>query len=232
MPPKKTPEKRSSAFMLGAQVAALDAVVRGAAPADVKKQLAALGASAPLGIAAGGTGSQGSYPLETQIAALQGANKQLDMSPSPTEMRTFRATYHAVPTNPPDVADQFQAATEQINPLIERAEKALAALRLGVTATLEIDYENSLGWSRFLRFGKIDKEWCLTISSGPSYGNPDTREETRLRAASRELRLLGLSKLPELEALLFEHAKEQVESAVKIISDASFYLDDLEQRAK
>ncbi len=79
-----------------------------------------------------------------------------------------------------------------INPLIERAERALAGLRFGVSSGVAMHEGCSLV------FIKLDREWRLMRES-------DNGTLTLLCAASRSCRLEALELLPKLvEALTNE----------------------------
>lgn len=128
------------------------------------------------------------------------------------------------------IAGRFQATTAEINPLIVRAEKALAALRLGVSAEIEIHRQDDNFTS--LRFGKIDKEWCLSAVIGNDCEDVGFWDVKRLQTASRETRLLALAALPILEKQLVAIAEKQMTDAEATVSAASAYVAALEARAK
>jgi hypothetical protein len=126
------------------------------------------------------------------------------------------------------LADDYQSTTEQINPLIARAEKALAALRLSVSASVVL--ESGEGWTEYLSFGKEDREWTLTtVLCGET---DDDAQTLRLHASSRETRLRALALLPELEKKLVETAEEQKAQAKQVVDNAAAYIAALEARTK
>ncbi|HXK16504.1 MAG TPA: hypothetical protein VNG33_01770 [Polyangiaceae bacterium] len=129
-----------------------------------------------------------------------------------------------------EIARHFMTATELINPLIERAEKALAALRLGVSASVPI-YDADEGWVTSLCFQKSGNEWVLTKEEG-HVSDPDSWKSTRLTTTSRAMRLRCLALLPELEKALVEKADAELNEAIGTVTAAADYLNDLEARTK
>lgn len=126
-------------------------------------------------------------------------------------------------------AERMMLATSLINPLIERAEKAIASLGFFVTATVLLETDDTKQWARYLRFGKEGKEWCLTVESGVDGEDEDRWTHARLHTASRETRLKALSLLPELVDALSGRAEEQACSALQIVTDATSFIASLER---
>lgn len=125
----------------------------------------------------------------------------------------------------PKVATEYEAITDQINPLIARAEKALAGLRLGVTASVPLGSDE--GYEHYLTFGKADKEWVLTLEVCQHDGQPWTTK--RLHTASREWRLIALKALPELKEALHARAQTELTAARETVEQATAYLNTLEK---
>lgn len=122
------------------------------------------------------------------------------------------------------------SATQLINPLIERAEKALAGLRLGVSASVSL-YDSDDGWMILLSFDKVGNEWVLNQEEG-HINDPESWKSTRLTTTSRATRLRALQLLPELERALVEKAEADLQEALRTVSETQAYLDALEARAK
>jgi len=130
------------------------------------------------------------------------------------------------------LAEDYQTTTERINPLIERAEKGLSALRLGVSASVPLEDNDEEGWFSFLVFQKEDKDWRLFVETGEAGLAPDLWERKPLKATSRATRLRALPLLPALEAKLVETATQQMRGAIETVHAAEAYLANLESRAK
>lgn len=150
------------------------------------------------------------------------------------DVANYRLGASLEPASPVDrsreIAGHFMAATQLINPLIERAEKALAALRLGVSASVSIQNADD-GWISVLCFEKAGSEWVLVHDEGHA-NDPASWKSTRLTATSRATRLKCLRFLPELEKALVEKAEAELQMALGTVSDAEAYLAELEARAK
>jgi len=130
-----------------------------------------------------------------------------------------------------ELADAYQHTTELINPLIERAEKALRALRLNVSAS--VDLETHEDWSSQLTFRKEDKEWRLLVDVGPDDDVEGVNWKSQpLITTSRELRLRALALLPALEKALVERVEKQMAEARETVATAAAYVVDLEARIK
>jgi hypothetical protein len=112
------------------------------------------------------------------------------------------------------IAPQLGSATDELNAALTRAEKAIASLRLGVTAsvTLSEQREEDAPYTRLecLTFGKDGAHWRLLIERGIE-DEPETWTSTPLVNASREVRVLAADRLPELLEKLIANAEEQVE---------------------
>lgn len=135
------------------------------------------------------------------------------------------------PGSAPQIAVDYQAVTEQINPLIARAERALAALRLSVSASIELEPPEN-GWLTELAFRKDGKEWRLLVDIRAEDTPFDATDSKPLLSTSRETRLLALSKLAELEAELVKNAHEQMRGAAETVAKAEAFISALEARAK
>jgi hypothetical protein len=127
------------------------------------------------------------------------------------------------------IASLLQRATEELNPLIERAEKALAGLNLNVQASITLEYDPEEMHGRYLSFRKEGREWGLFVDSGRD-GREEDWDYVRLHNASRDARLEALSRLPELEKALVNEASKQCAHALRVVADTAGYLADLEAR--
>lgn len=126
-----------------------------------------------------------------------------------------------------EIARSLQIATAKINPLIARAEKALAALQLNVPASIPLgDPEDD----EDLAFRKVDRDWGLFLDSGFDSDDSDNWNSVRLHTASREKRLAALAKLDELEYAIVSEAQRQRDIAVNTVAIVEDYLTALEAR--
>lgn len=132
--------------------------------------------------------------------------------------------------DPAILSDVLQLATEQLNPLIERAEKALTGLRLNVAACVTLTYDTEENWGQYLGFRKDGREWGLFVDSGHDGQDPAEWDHIRLQTASRETRLVALSKLPELKNALVVEANRQCSNAMRVVLDTDTFLATLEAR--
>lgn len=109
-----------------------------------------------------------------------------------------------------EVRPKLSEATDKLNKSIAEAEQAIAALQLGVRASVEMySGPDHNPWYTNLVFGKDGKAWRLFIASGhPSH--PE-EELTLLTNASREYRLRAVELLPELVRELIVTAEMEVE---------------------
>ena len=125
---------------------------------------------------------------------------------------------------------KLEAATEKMNRTLQRAEKVFAALRLGVSASVQMDHEDtSIGeWIQVLKFAKDSNEWRLIMASG--YGD-DSWTETPLLSASRADRLKALGLLPDLLQNLLVEAHKQARGIESQIDTAESFLNEVETAA-
>jgi hypothetical protein len=110
-----------------------------------------------------------------------------------------------------EVAPKLGSAADELNAALARAEEALASLRLGVTASVDLEEDGGSGsdWFELLTFGKQGAAWKLLIETGEG-GFPETFSTSPLLNASREKRLLAAERLPRLVEELVKEAEEQI----------------------
>jgi len=120
-----------------------------------------------------------------------------------------------------DLKPKLDGATDEMNRSIHEVEVALAALHLGVRASVTIesrtDQQFSFTWYRCLVFGKDAKVWRLLIEEGRD-DHPEDIDFTPLVNASREVRLQATEHLAELVWAIVKTAEEEiarVEAATK-----------------
>jgi hypothetical protein len=123
-------------------------------------------------------------------------------------------------------------ATRAINPLIARAEAAIHARGFLVTEYVELERGTASQQTRRLRFGKVGKEWGLSVESGWGATADHTWTSVRLHTLSREIRLKALSVLPELVDKLSARAELEAAAAMKVVTDTLDFVAALEARAK
>ncbi len=100
---------------------------------------------------------------------------------------------------------------DRINPMIERAERALTVFCVAGAVPLSTD--------RALRFSKHDRDWRLTTEPDGQF----------LITASRATRLEALSRLPALIDELRVVTEQQLGTITTILMAAGEVLDDLEK---
>jgi hypothetical protein len=106
------------------------------------------------------------------------------------------------------VAQLLGESTDMLNESLVAAEKGIASLNLGVTASVTFD-DCDENWSEVLTFGKLNSEWHLFFQSGP-VDDEDCWTITPLTNASRERRLKAADLLPDLIQKLVETAEGQL----------------------
>ena len=119
-----------------------------------------------------------------------------------------------------ELSTKLGAVTDALNDSLLRAEKTLAGLKLGVTASVLIAREElngSTDWCQYLRFGKHSDQWRLLVESGPE-DFPEDFSTTILVNASRETRLLAARRLPDLLQAMVQAADAQIEEVVDTTS--------------
>jgi hypothetical protein len=89
-------------------------------------------------------------------------------------------------TDTQGVQNELAEATNTLNEVIDRVERALYGLGLGVSASVE----SAAGFK--LSFRKFSGEWCLTVSWPESLG------VVKLRAAARSVRIAAMAELARL----------------------------------
>lgn len=138
-------------------------------------------------------------------------------------------------------AERLNAASNEINSIIESVERQIAASHVGLEHWLELGctftgrngvpvaddgykyYDRRLGWA------KVGEHWRLALLTKSGAYNPvgesigtasDIRIES-LASASRPIRIAALEKLPTLISALAQRALEEtivIEEAKKLIS--------------
>ncbi|HYO58054.1 hypothetical protein [Archangium sp.] len=129
------------------------------------------------------------------------------------------------------IRPRLAKATDKLNQVIEEAEKALAALQLGVRGEVNLDFDEESGWYRSLVFGKEDKVWRLLIETGDCVVG-EIHSTTPLVNASREIRLQVIGKLPELVQKMMEAAEEEVRRVEATVAQAESFTLSLMRGAK
>lgn len=108
------------------------------------------------------------------------------------------------------LSKELNAAADALNRTIEAAEKDLAKLRLGVSASIELNPDEQCDVEEWLAFRKYGVGWRLVIERGPSAGEPLDCEVLPLVTASRDTRKTAISKLPELFRALVDAAEREL----------------------
>lgn len=110
------------------------------------------------------------------------------------------------------VGAKLASATDKLNASLSAIESELAAMGLGVTASVvmqKISYDDR-PWSflKCLGFGKLNREWKLFYECGDDDG--DEWDSTPLLNASREIRLMAVDHLPALIDELVKTAEGEI----------------------
>jgi hypothetical protein len=117
-----------------------------------------------------------------------------------------------------NAAASLNTATDSLTETLGQVERALVELHLGVGASvtlrsevIDLSDENRppVFAETLLRFGKTGKRWTLTLVETLD-GMPEDEHETPLVNASREDRILAVTKLPELVEALVLRAEERL----------------------
>ncbi len=106
---------------------------------------------------------------------------------------------------------EMNSATDQLNRALYEAEKAIADLKLGVTASVNVVSDPESAWYEVLSFGKVNQTWRLMWETGYA-DSEDSPEVTPLVNASRATRLSAVDSLPALVEALIRTASEEVET--------------------
>ncbi|MCB9745050.1 MAG: hypothetical protein H6740_20850 [Alphaproteobacteria bacterium] len=114
-----------------------------------------------------------------------------------------------------DRAQAMHDHTDQLNLALKRVEAALADLKLGVSAFVQLHVESDReayggpSWVQTLGFEKQGRQWRLMVWSGPDDGDEDEWQGNPLLDTSRITRERAADKLPELlDALIAEVDKK------------------------
>ena len=112
-----------------------------------------------------------------------------------------------LPGERPD-PQRLHKATDRLNEVLTRFEEALAALKLGVAASVVLDEAEDGSWIQYLSFTKTHGSFKLVVEAGQE-GTPESFNTTPITSASRETRLTAVEHLPTLyKALLKEFDAE------------------------
>ena len=115
-----------------------------------------------------------------------------------------------VPNLPTEVPDprRLHEATDRLNKVLAEFEKALAELKLGVSARVILD-SNTDGWYKVLSFTKTGGGFKLVVETGFDQ-DPEGADVTPLASASRETRLEAVENLPKLYKNLLKAFEEEI----------------------
>lgn len=119
-----------------------------------------------------------------------------------------------------EISSEFEQHYQKLNSVIEKAEAALRALDLRVSASvqLEDDDPNAAAWGleTYLSFSKYKQKWRLVIESGEP-GEPETWSTTPLADAPRSERIEAIQKLAELRVAIHDRAEKDLEKLTETI---------------
>jgi hypothetical protein len=117
--------------------------------------------------------------------------------------------------------------TDEVNEGLRDATEAIKSLGLGVSGFVEFpldtDDPNS-DWQRYLRFGKLDNEWCLCVLEGPGGMGEEAYRPEPLLNCSKKVRLAAVDLLPALVAELVSKAEKAIVESEKKAKALSMFV--------
>lgn len=128
--------------------------------------------------------------------------------------------------------EELTAVTKALADRIHEAERSIAALRVGVTGSVEIERrdEDPL-WYRELRFEKYEKEWRLMVATGRE-DRPDYWDEYMpLANAPRSIRMEALDHLTELVINMINNVDGEIRAVNESIGTVEKFVTDLDMQA-
>ena len=114
-------------------------------------------------------------------------------------------------------------ATDALNGQLGEAEKAISALKLGVSGRVLIETVGA--YKRCLNFGKLNDQWRLTVQLLDFNGN--TEEEMPLVNAPRSVRLLAAKQLPTLVTGLVQLMDEEIKQVDEALSLTKKFIESI-----
>ena len=120
-------------------------------------------------------------------------------------------------SGPRDLAAEYQAITEKINPTILRAEEVFERVGLRATTTVSLQGGLQLLWA------KRDSVWRLYVLAKDGHAD-------LLTTRSRATRLEALEVLPELKRAIEFNMRVSEAEALEIVREAEAWVSDLEER--
>ncbi|MDI1481181.1 hypothetical protein [Polyangium sp. y55x31] len=163
--------------------------------------------------------AQVAAPPQAATVTIQAAGDPISSPPpsptNPWETKLARARA---------LSAELSAATDTLNAAIRDSEQALAALNLGVTASVDLYPEETSEevWMQYLRFGKDATGWRLLLESGYEFDSGSWSVSPLLNA-SKEVRLKAVEKFPALLDKLIETAEEHLELVKKRVAEATTF---------
>jgi hypothetical protein len=105
-------------------------------------------------------------------------------------------------------AAKLAEKSNELNDVLLKAQDAIAALRLGVSASVLMHIEETNAAETYLSFERYEGKWSLTILEGhPAFEEWST---TPLLKASRRLRMEASKLLPALVDKLMEQTEKEI----------------------
>lgn len=125
-----------------------------------------------------------------------------------------------------ELKTKLAAAADELNRSIAEAEAAIAALQIGVRASVVLEGDPETLWSRLLVFGKDAKGWRLLVSEGRD-PIPDSWTEQPLQNASREVRLQAIKMLPALVQAMVTTAEKEIQRLEGAATASRLFVEEL-----
>jgi hypothetical protein len=149
--------------------------------------------------------------------------KQNPVVPSPNALAP-KAPAHVTPDELFDRAwvasNELAAAADELNLKIVEAEKFLANYKLGVSAQVLLWPGDGEAWDA-VKFGKMQNQWRLMYTAGIANDELDC---SLLVNASREIRIVAVSKLDELLEMMITQAEMQVKITTTACSNIDAFI--------
>lgn len=123
---------------------------------------------------------------------------------------------------------ELNAITDQLNQSLSKALAAIIQLRLGVSANVTLEDDESNGfYSADLAFMKFSNQWGLFVCISNDGGQ--TERVTPLLEASKGHRFLAAEKLPALMEAMIENVSKQVADARALVAGVDAFTKTLEE---
>jgi hypothetical protein len=124
-------------------------------------------------------------------------------------------------------ATRLGAKSNELNEELTKAEEAIAALRLGVSAQVMMHADDESGDETYLCFERFEGKWSLTILEG----RPDVEmwSTNPLMKVSRSLRMEAARNLPALVDKLMERTETEIVEVDETTAKVAAFVKELRE---